>query len=130
MARAAVDRLADSLDTCATDQGRKGTLVDGAARVAVQIDLQKHGAIWEDFWDGVVSETRRKEKAIPYDQYRALVETALLQTILHQVTQIFPVSDSAANRKSCCSMRDARSDVKQDAIRLMTRRDNAMACRI
>jgi hypothetical protein len=38
VAHAAVDRLADSLDTCATDQGRKGTLVDGAARVAVQID--------------------------------------------------------------------------------------------
>jgi hypothetical protein len=38
VARAAVDRLADSLDTCATDQGRQGRLVDGAARVAVQID--------------------------------------------------------------------------------------------
>jgi hypothetical protein len=38
VAHAAVDRLADSLDTCATDQGRKGRLVDGAARVAVQID--------------------------------------------------------------------------------------------
>jgi hypothetical protein len=38
LAHAVVDRLADSLDTCATDQGRKGRLVDGAARVAVQID--------------------------------------------------------------------------------------------
>jgi hypothetical protein len=38
VARAAVDRLADSLDTCATDQGRQGRLVDGAARIAVQID--------------------------------------------------------------------------------------------
>jgi hypothetical protein len=40
-------------------------------KVAVQIDLKKHGAIWEDFWDGLVSESRRKEKAIPYEQYRA-----------------------------------------------------------
>jgi len=40
-------------------------------RVAVQIDLKKHGAIWEDFWDGLVSESRRKEKSVPYGQYRA-----------------------------------------------------------
>ena len=38
VAQAAVDRLADALDTCATDEGRKGTLVDGAARVVAQID--------------------------------------------------------------------------------------------
>jgi hypothetical protein len=40
-------------------------------RVAVQIDLKKYGAIWEDFWDGLVSESRRKEKGIPYEEYRA-----------------------------------------------------------
>jgi len=39
--------------------------------VAVQIDLKKYGAIWEDFWDGLVSESRRKQKSIPYEQYRA-----------------------------------------------------------
>jgi hypothetical protein len=38
VARAAVDRLADALDTCATNEGQKGTLVDGAARVIAQID--------------------------------------------------------------------------------------------
>jgi hypothetical protein len=43
---------------------------DKGQRVAVQIDLKKHRAIWEDFWDGLVSESRRKEKSIPYDQYR------------------------------------------------------------
>ncbi|MGP0075747.1 MAG: hypothetical protein ACLPWF_27850 [Bryobacteraceae bacterium] len=40
-------------------------------RVAVLIDLKKHGGIWEDFWDGFVSESRRNEKSIPYEQYRA-----------------------------------------------------------
>lgn len=40
-------------------------------KVAVLIDLKKHGAIWEDFWDGLVSESRRKEKGIPYEQYCA-----------------------------------------------------------
>ena len=34
-------------------------------KVGVLIDLKKHGAIWEDFWDGFVSESRRKEKGIP-----------------------------------------------------------------
>jgi hypothetical protein len=40
-------------------------------KVGVLIDLKKHGAIWEDFWDGLVSESRRKERGIPYEQYRA-----------------------------------------------------------
>jgi hypothetical protein len=40
-------------------------------RVAVLIDLRKHGAILEDFWDGLVSESRRREKGIPYERYRA-----------------------------------------------------------
>ena len=34
-------------------------------KVAVQIDLRKHGALWEDFYDGVVSERRRREKGGP-----------------------------------------------------------------
>jgi hypothetical protein len=44
---------------------------DRGNRVAVQIDLKKHGAIWQDFWDGLISQSRRKEKAVPYEQYRA-----------------------------------------------------------
>ncbi len=40
-------------------------------RIAVQIDLKKHGALWEDF-DGLISESRRKEKA-PYEQDREKV---------------------------------------------------------
>jgi uncharacterized protein YifE (UPF0438 family) len=31
-------------------------------KVAVQIDLKKHGAKLEDVWDGLVSESRRKER--------------------------------------------------------------------
>jgi hypothetical protein len=26
---------------------------------------------WEDFLDGLISEARRKEKGVPYEQYRA-----------------------------------------------------------
>ena len=38
VARGAIEHLADALDTCATEEGRKGTLVSGAARLVVQID--------------------------------------------------------------------------------------------
>jgi hypothetical protein len=44
---------------------------DKGLKVAVQIDLKKYGAVWKDFWDGLVSESRSKEKGIPYEQYRA-----------------------------------------------------------
>jgi hypothetical protein len=40
-------------------------------KVAVQIDLKKHGARLEDFWDGLVSESRRKEKGIPLEKIKA-----------------------------------------------------------
>lgn len=40
-------------------------------KIAVQIDLKKYGTVLEDFWDGLISESRRKEKGIPYEQYRA-----------------------------------------------------------
>ena len=40
-------------------------------KVGVLIDLKTHGAVWEDFSDGLISESRRKEKGIPYEQHRA-----------------------------------------------------------
>jgi hypothetical protein len=44
---------------------------DKGRKVAVQIDLKKYGSIWQDFWDGVVSESRRREKSTPYEEYRS-----------------------------------------------------------
>ena len=40
-------------------------------KVAVQIDLKRYGAVLEDFWDGLISESRRKEKRIPLDRIKA-----------------------------------------------------------
>ena len=34
-------------------------------KVAVQIDLKNYGAVLEDFWDGLISESRR---AIPLNR--------------------------------------------------------------
>ncbi len=40
-------------------------------KTGVLIDLKKHAAVWEDFQDGLIAESRRDEKSIPYDLYRA-----------------------------------------------------------
>jgi len=40
-------------------------------KVAVQIDLKRYGVMLEDFWDGLVSESRRKEKRIPLEKVKA-----------------------------------------------------------
>ena len=33
-------------------------------KIAVRIDLRRHGALWEDFQDGLAAESRRKEKGV------------------------------------------------------------------
>ena len=40
-------------------------------KVAVKIDLRKHGAVWEDFYDGMISEQRRKQKGVPFEAVKA-----------------------------------------------------------
>ena len=40
-------------------------------KVAVQIDLRKHLALWEDIEDVLVSRSRRYEKGIPLAQVKA-----------------------------------------------------------
>ena len=44
---------------------------DKARKVAVQIDLKKYGALLEDFWDGLISQSRRHEKGIPLEKIKA-----------------------------------------------------------
>jgi hypothetical protein len=40
-------------------------------KVAVQIDLKRYGAVLEDFWDGLISESRRNERGIPLEKIKA-----------------------------------------------------------
>jgi len=40
-------------------------------KTAVLIDLKRYGALWEYFWDGVMSESRRAEKGIPLEKVKA-----------------------------------------------------------
>jgi len=44
---------------------------ENGRKVGVLIDLKKHGAIWEDFWDGLISESRRKAKGTPIEKFKA-----------------------------------------------------------
>ena len=44
---------------------------DKGRKVAVLIDLKKHGARLQDFWDGLISESSLKEKGIPLEKVKA-----------------------------------------------------------
>jgi hypothetical protein len=47
-------------------------LTDAKGRkVSAVFDLKKYGALLDDVFDGLISESRRKEKSVPYEQYRA-----------------------------------------------------------
>ncbi len=39
-------------------------------KTAVLIDLKKHGSALQDFWDGLIVESRRKERDIPFEEVR------------------------------------------------------------
>lgn len=40
-------------------------------KTAVLIDLKKHGQVWEDFYDVLVSQSRRDEKGISLEEVKA-----------------------------------------------------------
>ncbi|MGH9495191.1 MAG: hypothetical protein ACRD3B_09350 [Candidatus Sulfotelmatobacter sp.] len=40
-------------------------------KVAVLIDIKKHGARLQDCWDGMVSESRRREVGVPLEKVKA-----------------------------------------------------------
>jgi hypothetical protein len=39
-------------------------------KIAVQIDLTKHGELWQDIQDVLVSRSRRHEKRIPFEKVK------------------------------------------------------------
>ena len=43
---------------------------DKGRKTAVVIDLKRHKAILEDFFDGLMAESRQKERSVSYEQYR------------------------------------------------------------
>jgi hypothetical protein len=47
-------------------QGIQFVTNDKGKRVAVLIDLERHGELWEDFYDQLVVEERRGDKRLPF----------------------------------------------------------------
>jgi hypothetical protein len=39
-------------------------------KIAVQIDLERYGEAWEDFYDQLVAEQRKNDKREPYEAVR------------------------------------------------------------
>jgi hypothetical protein len=47
-------------------------IVDAKGRkIAVQIDLRKHKALWEDLQDVLVARSRQSEKSVPLEEVKA-----------------------------------------------------------
>jgi hypothetical protein len=80
IARAAVDRLADSIDACATDEGRRGSLVEGAGRIVAQID-----------GDGHVAGT-----SVRVDPGEGVARSAVVCLVAPTKILVFPPADAAA----------------------------------
>ena len=50
-------------------------VVDGSGKKrAVQIDLDEWGNLWEDFYDVLVSESRKIEPTVPWSELKAELE--------------------------------------------------------
>jgi hypothetical protein len=78
VARAAIDRIADALDSCAAEQGRRGALTKGAARVVAQIDER-----------GIVSGTNVK-----IDPGPGVVTTAVACFVAPMKMLVFPPTEA------------------------------------
>lgn len=80
VARAAVDRVADALDACAKQQGQRGALTNGAARVVAHIDER-----------GLVSGTNVK-----IDPGPGVITTAVECFVAPMKMLVFPPTDGGA----------------------------------
>jgi len=47
---------------------------DSGKKRAVQIDLDEWGDLWEDFYDVLVSESRKNEPTVPWSELKAELE--------------------------------------------------------
>jgi len=47
---------------------------DSGKKKAVLIDLEEWGELWEDFYDALVSESRKNEPTVPWSELKAEME--------------------------------------------------------
>jgi hypothetical protein len=55
-------------------KGVKFVVDDSGKKKAVLIDLEQWGALWEDFYDTLVSESRKNEPTVPWSELKAEME--------------------------------------------------------
>jgi hypothetical protein len=51
-------------------QGIQFVTSDAGKKVAVQIDLKRHGALWEDFYDALVATSRKIETKERFEHFK------------------------------------------------------------
>lgn len=83
VARAAIDRVADALDSCAKEQGQRGALTNGAARVVAEIDER-----------GLVAGTNVK-----IDPGPGVVTTAVACFVAPMKMLVFPPIEGGTSRR-------------------------------
>ena len=54
-------------------KGIQFVIDDSGTKTAVIIDLKEWGELWEDIYDVLVSESRRGEPTVPWDELKAEV---------------------------------------------------------
>jgi len=55
-------------------KGVQFVIDDSGKKKAALIDLEEWGEIWEDFYDVLVSESRKNEPAVPWSELKAEME--------------------------------------------------------
>lgn len=45
-------------------------------KIAVQIDLEKYGDLWEDFYDSLIAEQRKDEENVPWEDVKKALRKA------------------------------------------------------
>ncbi len=53
---------------------------DKGKKVAVQIDLERYGKLWEDIHDQLVADSRAHEKSTPFETVKRRLERRKRQT--------------------------------------------------
>jgi hypothetical protein len=80
-------------------------------KVGVLIDLKKHAAIWEDFWDGLVPESRRKEREFLTSGTGLAVLSARgqmsVKNAAKSIGQILPRNQAVSAKGIGCARREA-----------------------
>jgi hypothetical protein len=57
-----------------TMEGIQFVTNDKGKRVAVQLDLERYGKLWEDIHDQLVADSRSREKSVPFEVVKRRLE--------------------------------------------------------